>query len=602
MPVEVDGNNFIISKNQRDKFILLSAICPHQGGIVKVGKQHIECPIHHWKFNLEGKSINVQGQSLSLFPLTVVDGWLCVNEDADAHLPSKKHPAAQKSRTPDVLFKLHSHACMEIIYDDFHILTDPWLSGTAFLGSWINYPKTVVDAKSLKPGVIIITHEHSDHLHEATLQLFDKSTPIYFPDFPNKRIGKILKSIGFKNRIAMKFGEKYQLANKIKISCYEPRSLWNDAIFLLEINTIKILNINDAGINYSISNIVGKIDVLMMGFSTTASGYPATWTHISDNKKREHYRKAVSGTHKLLKQAMKLYGAQYLVPFAAFATLQHPAHQHYVQLTESTNVDAIKKYFKNTTYEVINLLPGESWNMATGSFTNCYTKKERLSLFDKKNKIAYANNYFNKNEFNREYLGDYTITKKELVAYFEKLNLVPEIIFCEDLIFRVNVLHQFNGTVKYIVDCCIKSGNLTVVDIMENPHEVNIELWIPQQIIGKIVKDDLSWDEAHIGYWCRFTRNPDIYHEHFWRLLQAPYFEKEGLLQFIEKTNHINKTSNIAKVINNDPQSERIFRRYGLYCSICGNGISENIEQGARKHGLSDNQIDKLVKEINFVA
>jgi len=47
---------------------------------------------------------------------------------------------------------------------------------------------------------------------------------------------------------------------------------------------------------------------------------------------------------------------------------------------------------------------------------------------------------------------------------------------------------------------------------------------IPEEVLSHIIREDLSWDEALIGYWCRLSRNPDVYHANFWRLLQAPYY------------------------------------------------------------------------------
>ena len=98
----------------------------------------------------------------------------------------------------------------------------------------------------------------------------------------------------------MNFGQIYKLTDKIQIICYEPQSLWNDSILFIEIDGFKILNTNDAGINQKIKNLVGDVDLLMTGFSTTASGFPATWEHISIDKKAEYYINAVNGTYSML--------------------------------------------------------------------------------------------------------------------------------------------------------------------------------------------------------------------------------------------------------------------------------------------------------------
>ena len=72
-----------------------------------------------------------------------------------------------------------------------------------------------MDVESLSPNIIYISHEHSDHLHEETLLKFKKDTKICFPEFPNKRIGNVLKNLGFNNLLPLNFGQIYNLTDKI---------------------------------------------------------------------------------------------------------------------------------------------------------------------------------------------------------------------------------------------------------------------------------------------------------------------------------------------------------------------------------------------------
>ena len=64
----------------------------------------------------------------------------------------------------------------------------------AFLGAWTQYPPPVVDVTTLRPDAMVISHEHSDHFHEPTLVEFDRSIPIFIPDFPNRRL---VERLGF---------------------------------------------------------------------------------------------------------------------------------------------------------------------------------------------------------------------------------------------------------------------------------------------------------------------------------------------------------------------------------------------------------------------
>ena len=109
----------------------------------------------------------------------------------------------------------------------------------------------------------------------------------------------------------------------------------------------------------------------------------------------------------------------------------------------------------------------------------------------------------------------------------------------------------------------------------------------------------MSWDEATIGLWCRFTRSPDVYNAGFWRLLQAPYYRKP--LQISRVANGlIRKESVVGDILETyGDQADRIMRRNGLYCVGCDHSTYETIELGARQHGIDAMQLDHLIQELN---
>lgn len=60
----------------------------------------------------------------------------------------------------------------------------------------------------------------------------------------------------------------------------------------------------------------------------------------------------------------------------------------------------------------------------------------------------------------------------------------------------------------------------------------------------------------------------------------------------------ITKNMSIIEVVENYPQAIEVFIRHGLGCIGCAAARYENIEAGARVHGIDP---DKLVNEINEV-
>ena len=119
---------------------------------------------------------------------------------------------------------------------------------------------------------------------------------------------------------------------------------------------------------------------------------------------------------------------------------------------------------------------------------------------------------------------------------------------------------------------------------------------IPENILYYIIENNESWDEATIGYWCVFSRNPDVYHADFRRILQAPYYKKSVNLD------RITENISIAEILEQKGElAERILGRSGLYCGGCQGSIYETLEQGAIAHGLSTLEINRLVKALNRI-
>ncbi len=74
--------------------------------------------------------------------------------------------------------------------------------------------------------------------------------------------------------------------------------------------------------------------------------------------------------------------------------------------------------------------------------------------------------------------------------------------------------------------CRLRSPTVTLARLTDAPDRANLTMTMPLAIMNGVVKQDLSWDEAFIGYWCEFERHPNVYHAGFWRLFQAPYYQK----------------------------------------------------------------------------
>ena len=69
----------------------------------------------------------------------------------------------------------------------------------------------------------------------------------------------------------------------------------------------------------------------------------------------------------------------------------------------------------------------------------------------------------------------------------------------------------------------------------------------------------------------------------------------------MKKTTKKNITAKMtfADILEKHPESANILFESGLHCIGCGGAMYETIEQGCMMHGMSQKEINKLVKKLN---
>ncbi|MEA3430963.1 MAG: DUF1858 domain-containing protein [Nanoarchaeota archaeon] len=61
----------------------------------------------------------------------------------------------------------------------------------------------------------------------------------------------------------------------------------------------------------------------------------------------------------------------------------------------------------------------------------------------------------------------------------------------------------------------------------------------------------------------------------------------------------INKDMTFGDIMRVCPECSEILLSYGLHCIGCHVAAFETLEQGCKAHGLSDEQVEEMVKKIN---
>ncbi len=143
----------------------------------------------------------------------------------------------------DIGFETIGNATL-IAYDRVPVLvTDPWLRGGAYFGSWglsHEIPEEQMQA-ALDAPFVWFSHGHPDHLNGDSLELF-KDRAILLPDHVGGRIQRDLSQAGF--RVATLPDRKWiPLSERIRVLCISDES--QNAVLLVDVNGRLLVNLND---------------------------------------------------------------------------------------------------------------------------------------------------------------------------------------------------------------------------------------------------------------------------------------------------------------------------------------------------------------------
>jgi hybrid cluster-associated redox disulfide protein len=61
----------------------------------------------------------------------------------------------------------------------------------------------------------------------------------------------------------------------------------------------------------------------------------------------------------------------------------------------------------------------------------------------------------------------------------------------------------------------------------------------------------------------------------------------------------VRKDMLIAEIVEQHPELVPVIMDYGVHCVNCGAAMFETLEEGFMGHGMSDEDVDKTIKELN---
>jgi hypothetical protein len=203
------------------------------------------------------------------------------------------------------------------------IVTDPWIVGNAYFGSWgLSHEIPTETMESIKSCPYVwVSHGHPDHLSSASLALLRDKT-FLLPDHVGGRIWDGLKERGFDVTV-LKDRRWYSLSDRIRVLCIADYN--QDAILMVDVGGSLIVNFNDAsdhGWGGFVKRIIRKyrvsfhLQLSVCGDADMINIWRDDGTFIEPRSVRQR------AAGKLIARETARWGTKYFIPFSSMHIYQ----------------------------------------------------------------------------------------------------------------------------------------------------------------------------------------------------------------------------------------------------------------------------------------
>ncbi len=203
------------------------------------------------------------------------------------------------------------------------ITTDPWITGSAYFGSWsLSHEVPPEQMEAVKRCAFIwFSHGHPDHLNAESLDLL-RDRKILLPDHVGGRISSDLQQLGLSVSV-LPDRQWVSLSDSVRVMCIA--DYFQNAVLLLDINGRLLVNTNDApdrGWGRLVRRIIRDYPTSFLlalfgyGDADMINFYTEDGTFIPPKAAK----KLPVGTG--IAQAVESYGVKYFIPFSSMHRYQ----------------------------------------------------------------------------------------------------------------------------------------------------------------------------------------------------------------------------------------------------------------------------------------
>lgn len=218
------------------------------------------------------------------------------------------------------------HAGLRIDVPDagLRVLADPWFSrGGAFLGSWFPFPDNahIAGADLGDVDVVVISHEHLDHLDLDLVAALPAHVPVVVPKYPSEIIQRRLLAAGHENIVVLPAWERFPLGRSGDWVCLIPEQcpMSHDAAALFQVAGRSVLHTNDARLSLAqarraVAEVGAPIDLMGLQMSG-ASWHPVCYEYDDEDRHRISESKRL-GKFSAVRRLVRGVAPRMVMPYA----------------------------------------------------------------------------------------------------------------------------------------------------------------------------------------------------------------------------------------------------------------------------------------------
>lgn len=227
----------------------------------------------------------------------------------------------------------------------YAILSDPWLTDGAFIGSWYHFPRLegheFDEVSGRQWDAIYVSHLHADHFDRKFMSRIARTQPwckVIVPSFAHDWLFRAIANCGFPepNILKIDSGATAVVGDiQVKVftadhcdpgvcglssTCHnsDPRLAAIDSFAIFEADGSRVLNANDALSIASVGNLlndIGEVD-LLLGHYGGAGPFPQCFTDLDEVQKQNSSQALAKVFLRRLAAAATSTNAKYVMPFA----------------------------------------------------------------------------------------------------------------------------------------------------------------------------------------------------------------------------------------------------------------------------------------------